>query len=327
MPRAMAVLFSLLFSVALLLLLGLVLVRALKTFNENASLYRRRVEGLLKHVVRQAASFHEYMYGSSIVVAGAAINMSAAEAMTSESEELSRTAQTMVNNFIKDINVSALILQLLGKAAHVMEDVVYIVLFLVFMLAMPPSEDTDVVSRRVERQIFVYIRGKSAISAFVGVCHASVLWAVGLELWLPFGVLTFVLNFIPTVGGFTAVLLPLPLVALDPQFSGGAGVAAFVIPFCVNVFAKDVLEPTLLGTATSLHPVAVLLAILLFGSVWGITGMVLAIPLTAVLRIYLSSVEHPLPKYLARKLAGTKDANGDAPSSACSSPISRRELV
>ena len=108
----------------------------------------------------------------------------------------------------------------------------------------------------------------------------------------------------------------MPLVALDAKFSGGLAVAAFVIPFAVNLFARDVLEPTLIGQSTSLHPVIVLLAILLYGSVWGITGMVMAIPLTAVLRIVLSSIEHPLPLHIAAFLAGEAYDPKDAAASA-----------
>ena len=100
------------------------------------------------------------------------------------------------------------------------------------------------------------------------------LWFIHLDLWLPFGVLTFFLNFIPAVGGIIAVCLPMPLVALDPKFAGWMAIVAFVVPFVVNLFARDVLEPTVIGHSTSLHPVVVLLAILLYGSVWGITGMV-----------------------------------------------------
>ena len=161
----------------------------------------------------------------------------------------------------------------------------YVLLFLIFMLIHDSTADEhDVVGQRVERQVFIYIRGKCSISAYVGVCHALVLWAIHLDMWLPFGVLTFFLNFIPNVGGMGAVLLPMPLVALDPAFHSAQITLGFVLPFLNNIFAKDVLEPTVLGQSTSLHPVAVLMAILLFGSVWGITGMVMAIPLTAVLR-------------------------------------------
>ena len=93
-------------------------------------------------------------------------------------------------------------------------------------------------------------------------------------LWLPFGVLTFFLNFIPNVGGLGAVLLPMPLIALDPQFSSAETAVSFLVPFGVNIFAKDVLEPKILGHATDLNPVTILLAILIYGSVWGVTGMV-----------------------------------------------------
>ena len=55
------------------------------------------------------------------------------------SEEIDR----MLNIFIKDVNISGIILKLLGKAAHVMEDVMYIILFLIFMLAHNPSPSDD----------------------------------------------------------------------------------------------------------------------------------------------------------------------------------------
>lgn len=168
----------------------------------------------------------------------------------------------------------------------------------------PAGANRHPVAVRVEKQIFNYIRGKASISAYVGLSHALVLWAVGLELWLPFGVVTMFLNFIPNVGGFTAVLLPMPLVALDPAFGPHPTAVAFLVPLANNVFAKDVLEPWLIGSATNLHPVAVLLAILVYGSVWGITGMVMAVPLTAVLRIVVSSVSHPLAQFVGRILSG-----------------------
>ena len=64
--------------------------------------------------------------------------------------------------------------------------------------------------------------------------------------------LTFFLNFIPNVGGLGAVLLPMPLIALDPQFSSAETAVSFLVPFGVNIFAKDVLEPKILGHATDL---------------------------------------------------------------------------
>ena len=105
---------------------------------------------------------------------------------------------------------------------------------------------------------------------------------------------------------FLGVCLPMPLVALDDDFTPLETALAFLIPLAVGTIAKDVLEPIVLGKGASLHPVMLMLAILVWGSVWGITGMILAVPITAVGRIYLSSLKHPLPQYLAAKLSGGK---------------------
>jgi AI-2 transport protein TqsA len=52
--------------------------------------------------------------------------------------------------------------------------------------------------------------------------------------------------------------------------------------------------------------------VLLWGSIWGLTGMVLAVPLTAAIRIYLERLSHPLPRWVANTLAGKGDDDDDA---------------
>ena len=118
------------------------------------------------------------------------------------------------------------------------------------------------------------------------------------------------LYFIPNVGLAVALLLPMPIVLLDPASGTVSAILAFAGPLGVGLVAKDVLEPVLLGNSTSLTPVAVLLSILIWGSVWGITGMVMAVPMTAVMRIYLAGLEHPLAKWAANVLAGRPAQHG-----------------
>ena len=127
---------------------------------------------------------------------------------------------------------------------------------------------------------------------------------VGLQLWLVFGVLAFWLNFVPNVGLAISVCLPLPLLLLDPCFGHANIAAATLVPLFVGILAKDILEPLFIGHSTSLTPVTILLSVMLWGSLWGVTGMVLAVPLTAVLRIHLAALEHPLPRYVADILSG-----------------------
>jgi len=291
-PRILAVMISFCVGVGIIVCVGLVLLKALTTFQERSDTYAGRVEELVGNVFETVAEVQR--------VTGSTTQP------RHPNHTMAKEAEEMVESFLKDVSLTDTILNLLGTAAHILEDTLYIVLFLVFMLAHASDRGPrDRVKQRVERQIFIYIRGKSGISAFVASMHALVLFSVGLQgLWLPFGVLTFFLNFIPNVGGLGAVLLPMPLIALDPTFNSLMTTIAFIIPFSVMIFAKDVLEPKILGHATDLSPVAILLAILMFGSVWGIVGMVLAIPLTAVIRINLEAMAHPVPKMMARCLSG-----------------------
>ena len=97
----------------------------------------------------------------------------------------------------------------------------------------------------------------------------------------------------------------MPLVALDPSFSSLDVALAFFGPALVGIVSKDILEPLVIGQSTSLQPVALMLSILLWGLVWGITGMILAVPITAVTRIHMAHIDHPLPQYLARCLSGS----------------------
>jgi hypothetical protein len=81
-------------------------------------------------------------------------------------------------------------------------------------------------------------------------------------------------------------------------------ILAFALPLGAHAFAGNVLEPLLFGRTLNLHPVTVLLSLLMWGAVWGVTGMVLAVPITAVLRIRLSHIQHPLPQFAAAVLVG-----------------------
>ena len=113
-----------------------------------------------------------------------------------------------------------------------------------------------------------------------------------------------------------AVTLPMPLVVLDPAFSITGAALAFLLPLSAHAFAGNVLEPLLFGHTLKLHPVVVLLSLLLWGAVWGVTGMVLAVPITAVMRIRLSHIKHPLPQFLASLLVGENE-----PPTASASPV------
>jgi hypothetical protein len=102
-----------------------------------------------------------------------------------------------------------------------------------------------------------------------------------------------------------ATLLPLPVVLLDPDQSWPSASLAIVGPFGLHLLVGSVLEPKVLGMGLALHPVVVLFTVLLWALLWGVGGMIVSVPLTAVLRIALAEVRHPYARLIVRILEGS----------------------
>jgi AI-2 transport protein TqsA len=182
-----------------------------------------------------------------------------------------------------------------------------IVFFVVFlMVSRNPHTRRTGIYAQMESAIRRYITTVTAISAAVGLSVGLILWALGMRMAWLFGVLAFLLNFIPNIGPIIASLLPLPI-ALT-QFDDPWRIVAIVaLPGAIHLTIGNFVEPKLMGRGLELHPVTVLLALAFWGLLWGVMGMVLAVPIVATLRIVLSrfTTTRPLGLMLAGRLPGT----------------------
>ena len=155
--------------------------------------------------------------------------------------------------------------------------------------------------RSVERQISVYVLTVALINLALGAAVALALHFAGMPNPMLWGVLVALLNFIPYVGGLIGVvviglaaMLTFPTVgqALIPPLSYAA----------LNGLEGMVITPLLLGRRFSLSPVAVFLWLLLWGSLWGVPGALIAMPMLVGLRILCENIRPlaPLGEFLAR---------------------------
>ena len=113
--------------------------------------------------------------------------------------------------------------------------------------------------------------------------------AVGID-YAPFwALLIFMLNYIPTFGSMVGVLFP-SLLALV-QFDSLTNFFILVpILTAIQMLIGNVLEPKLMGNSLNLSAIVVLLSLAIWGSIWGIPGMFLSVPITVVLMIIFSNV-------------------------------------
>lgn len=134
-----------------------------------------------------------------------------------------------------------------------------------------------------------YIAVKSAISLATGVLCGLWAWAWGVEHALLWGLLAFILNYIPNVGSAIAAVPP---VAVAVAAHGmGTGAAILVGYITINMTLGNVLEPRLMGRALGLSPLVVVLSMIVWGYVLGPIGAVLSAPITMVLKIILMHTE------------------------------------
>ena len=205
--------------------------------------------------------------------------------------------------------VSSMLFTVTGELLGLVSSGLLVMIFVAFMLVgstglkMARDSFWGEVQSRIQRYIIV----KGLVSALTGVLVGFTLVLLGVDLALVFGVFAFLLNFIPSLGSIVATLLPLPVVLVSPDLTPTARVLAIVVPLVIQFIIGNIVDPKLMGKSLDLHPVTLLLALILWGTLWGIVGMFLATPITAILKIIFERMEVTTP--FAELLAGRLNAH------------------
>ncbi|HNR32987.1 MAG TPA: AI-2E family transporter, partial [Candidatus Hydrogenedentes bacterium] len=203
----------------------------------------------------------------------------------------------------------------LGTAMSIVSNVFLVLIFTAFLLmGRAPRAVRTGAYAEIDRHVRRYIAIKVALSALTGILVAGTLYLLGLELAGIFGLLAFFLNFIPSVGSIVATLLPVPL-AIAQYENPWMVLPVVAVPGAIQIAIGNGIEPKMMGEGLNLHPVTVLLALAFWGLLWGVVGMVLAAPLTAVVRIVLLHFEtvRPIAELMAGKLPEFASREASAP--------------
>lgn len=169
--------------------------------------------------------------------------------------------------------------------------------------AYPPERADQIlhVFGRINAGIIGYLKAKVLSSLTLAVPAGLVLAFGGVRFALVWGVLTFLCNFIPYVGSVVAYTAPVGFAAVQFGLTAPTFVVAGLL-LGVHLLGAAVIEPLILGRAVGLSPLVILAALGLWGTLWGVPGMFLAVPLTMVLKIVCDNLESGRP--VARLLGG-----------------------
>lgn len=273
-PKALAIVFSLFLLFALLTIVVVILITSVENFVEGAPKYKQSIDDSLHFVEAQLSGFNINLEINKI-------------REVIQSLPLLSYAQTLTN-------------QLLSFFGNLF----LVFIFTIFM--MTGNSRSKINSRllnEVLQKVSAYVSSKFLLSFTTGFLVWIVLLSFGIELAFIFALMTILLNFIPTIGSLVAIILPLPIVFLQYQF-GWSFFIILALTGTIQFIIGNVIEPLMMGDSMDLHPITVLICLIFWGMVWGIAGMFLAVPITAVLKIIFHRIEatQPLAEILAGRL-------------------------
>jgi predicted PurR-regulated permease PerM len=156
-------------------------------------------------------------------------------------------------------------------------------------------DDAVAFARECDHTLGQYLHGQVMVLLVMSIFYTAALWLTGLKAFLPIGIVTGLLTFVPYVGATVGFVLA--TLAAFMQFGEIVPVAwVWAVFFVGQTIEGNYVTPKLVGGAIGLHPLAVIFALLAFGQLFGFTGLLIALPASAVLAV---GVRHLLRRYHA----------------------------
>jgi len=159
------------------------------------------------------------------------------------------------------------------------------------------------VFNKITHGISRFVIVKLFTSLMTGIVVSLLCWAFGISFPLLWGVLTFFLNFIQMIGSIVVTIGVCAMAIIDVTHPGALTAAIFLF-IGIQILIGSVLEPILLGDACDINTVTVLIMLLFWGFLWGIAGMMLAVPMAVLTKIICEQFEQT--KGLARIMSSSK---------------------
>jgi predicted PurR-regulated permease PerM len=280
-PKGLAALLMMLFFT--LMVTGLVLL-VLVVVQKEVPQLRQQVPVMISHL-------HQWLQ-PKLDVLGLADSLDFASIRDLVTNQLEGSAQTVVIYAWTSIRTSSnLMLDVVGNLVMVP----LVLFYLLYDWNAMTRRITHFIPRRwlvktvqmshdMDQMLSQYLRGQLLVMGVLAVYYSVALWAAGFEIALPVGIFTGLAVFIPYIGFATGLILA--LVAALLQFGSWYGIGAVAVVYGVGqILESFILTPRLVGERIGLHPLAVIFALLAFGQLFGFFGVLLALPVSAILSV------------------------------------------
>lgn len=164
------------------------------------------------------------------------------------------------------------------------------------ILILPKSKRNNVLQlfRDIDNVFGKYIRGQVFVSLVVGALTTAALLIIRVRYALILGLFASITNIIPYFGPIIGVIPAIIFAILDSPSKALYTIGATII---VQQFESDIITPKVIGESIGLHPIYVIMALLIGGKLMGITGLIIAVPLAAVIKLCVRHFLKNIIKY------------------------------
>ncbi|NRB32089.1 MAG: AI-2E family transporter, partial [Rhizobiaceae bacterium] len=205
----------------------------------------------------------------------------------------------------KRINLQSMILWMVNGLTNLGSMIFVIIVYALFLVserlsfqgkleaAFPGGSETEKftrVSAEINQKISNYLALKTLINIILGTVSYLIMLFMGVDFALFWAIIIGFLNYIPYFGSLLGVLLPVVL-SLAQFASFSTTLTLAILLTTVQIYIGNVVEPRWIGRELNLSPFVVLVALSFWTALWGLPGAILAIPLTSIVVIILSSFE------------------------------------
>lgn len=256
-----------------------------------------------------------------VVGSAAALSNQAINGLSELAGWFSPGAEASVEAAIRSIQISRYLGSMASQASSLLSASVLVILFVGFMFAErlwfpqklsnllgSPERAAGVteVIATIVRAINRYLLVKSVISAVTTAVVYLLARTFGLDLAMPIAVITFVLNFVPSIGSIiaTVILGLLALIQLDPT----AALTIFCLAGIAQFALGSVIDPMLMGQTLRISSFGILISLAFWGAIWGVAGMFLAVPIMVAIKMTCAQIPAMRPLAILLSRDGTLEA-------------------
>ena len=212
--------------------------------------------------------------------------------------------QASIVNYIRELPLLKWFQNFGRQLFSVVSNTTLIIIFIIFLF-LGEKKTLSAPTNKTLQEMLANVSKYLSVKLMTSLLTAAIVWIILLffhvKLAFLFALLTFLLNFIPSIGSIISVLLPAPVLflqyGLDIKFW-----VVMALMTATQFIIGNLMEPRMMGEGMDLHPVVVVAGLIFWTLVWGVPGAFLSVPITASIKIILSKIKYTRP--IAELLAG-----------------------